>query len=48
MFFYEDKENLVAEIKSRKIFVSLSKEDSERMKGAVKTIFSQFKENVSH
>ncbi|NMC00455.1 MAG: DUF4340 domain-containing protein [Thermoanaerobaculaceae bacterium] len=48
VFFYEDKENLVAEIKSRKIFVSLSKEDSERMKGAVKTIFSQFKENVSH
>jgi len=46
--FYENKENLIAEIKGRNIFVSLSKEDSERMKGAVKTIVSQFKENGSH
>lgn len=48
VFFYENKENLIAEVKTRNIFVALSKEDSERIKGAVKTIFSQFKETGSH
>ncbi|MCX7829655.1 MAG: DUF4340 domain-containing protein [Acidobacteria bacterium] len=43
--FYEDKESLVVKISERNILVSLSKEDSERVKGAVRAIYAQYKEN---
>ncbi|GEM_PF-1521935 len=48
IIFYEGKDVLIAEIKERKIFVSISKEDSERIKGAFSTIYSHLKEGVSN
>lgn len=43
--FWEENELLLVEIKERHLTVALSKDDSERLKNAIRTVFLQYKEN---
>lgn len=45
---WDENELLLVEIKERNLTVALSKDESERLKNAIRTIFLQYKENGSN